>query len=155
MGTNDKYRIFLIFLDFIFIDLLEWMVSKCQEKRQERTVSKLAICSFASSFVPFCTFCLKKEKDQKKNLVSFLVDSIAREHLAFLALTPPEFFPFPGGGVQTPPEFFTFPGGGSCGVLIRAPPRGSKTRPPSAGRASSSGHLPLSCLLIFSNLSTE
>ena len=48
------------------------------------------------SFVPFCTFCLKK--DQKKNLVSFLVDSIAREHLAFLALTPPEFFTFPGGG---------------------------------------------------------
>ena len=38
MGTNDKYRIFLIFLDFIFIDLLEWMVSKCQENRQERTV---------------------------------------------------------------------------------------------------------------------
>ena len=33
MGTNDKYRIFLIFLDFIFIDLLEWMVSKCQEER--------------------------------------------------------------------------------------------------------------------------
>ena len=31
MGTNDKYRIFLIFLDFIFIDLLEWMVSKCQK----------------------------------------------------------------------------------------------------------------------------
>ena len=42
-NKNDKYRIFLIFLDFIFIDLLEWMVSKCQEKRQERTVSKLAI----------------------------------------------------------------------------------------------------------------
>jgi len=36
-NKNDKYRIFLIFLDFIFIDLLEWMVSKCQEKRQERT----------------------------------------------------------------------------------------------------------------------
>ena len=51
------------------------------------------------------SYCLKK--DQKKNLVSFLVDSIAREHLAFLALTPP--------------EFFTFPGGGSWGVLIWAP----------------------------------
>ena len=117
MGTNDKYRIFLIFLDFIFIDLLEWMVSKCQEKRQERTVSKLAIQKAHhlkaawSSFVPFCL-----KKDQKKNLVSFLVDSIAREHLAFLALTPP--------------EFFTFPGGGSWGVLIWAPPPGSKTRPP-------------------------
>ena len=49
-------------------------------------------------------------------LASFLVDSIAREHLAFLALTPP--------------EFFTFPGGGSWGVLIRGPPPGSKTRPP-------------------------
>ena len=50
-------------------------------------------------------------------MVSFLVDSSARKHLAFLALTPPEFFTFPGGGVQTPPEFFTFPGGGSWGVL--------------------------------------
>ena len=94
------------------------------EKRQERTVSKLAIQKAHhlkaawSSFVPFCL-----KKDQKKNLVSFLVDSIAREHLAFLALTPPEFFTFPGGGVQTPPEFFTFPGGGSWGVLIRPPPR--------------------------------
>ena len=132
-NKNDKYRIFLIFLDFIFIDLLEWMVSKCQEKRQERTVSKLAIqnahhFSFASRCVPFCTFCLKK--DQKKNLVSFLVDSIAREHLAFLALTPPEFFTFPGGGVQTPNRFFAVPGGGSWGVLIRGPPPGSKTRPP-------------------------
>ena len=82
-------------------------------------------CSFASSFVPFCL-----KKDQKKNLVSFLVDSIAREHLASLALAPPEFFDFPGGGVQTPPEFFTFPGGGSWGVLICPPPPGSKTRPP-------------------------
>ena len=88
------------------------------------------VCSFASSFVPFCTFCLKK--DQKKNLVSFLVDSIAREHLAFLALTPPEFFTFPGGGVQTPPEFFTFPGGGSWGVLIRAPPPEAKRARPNS-----------------------
>ena len=40
----------------------------------------------------------------------------AEGHLAFLALTPP--------------EFFTFPGGGSWGVLIRPPPPGSKTRPP-------------------------
>ena len=38
----------------------------------------------------------------------------AEGHLAFLALTPPEFFTFPGGGVQTPPGFFTFPGGGGA-----------------------------------------
>ena len=86
------------------------------EKRQERTVSKLAIQKAHhlkaawSSFVPFCL-----KKDQKKNLVSFLVDSIAREHLAFLALTPP--------------EFFTFPGGGSWGVLIRKDVIGNSTNP--------------------------
>jgi len=34
-NKNDKYRIFLIFLDFIFIDLLEWMVSKCQESAKK------------------------------------------------------------------------------------------------------------------------
>ena len=112
-NKNDKYRIFLIFLDFIFIDLLEWMVSKCQEKRQERTVSKLAmqkahhLKAAWSSFVPFCL-----KKDQKKNLVSFLVDSIAREHLAFLALTPPRVFRFPWGGGPDPPRVFHFPWGG-------------------------------------------
>ena len=36
MGTNDKYRIFLIFLDFIFIDLLEWMVSKMSGKASRK-----------------------------------------------------------------------------------------------------------------------
>ena len=83
----------------------------------------------------FCVVLL--EKRPVKILASFLVDSIAREHLAFLALTPPEFFTFPGGGVQTPPEFFTFPGGGSWGVLIWGPPPGSKTRPPSLSFPSS------------------
>ena len=131
MGTNDKYRIFLIFLDFIFIDLLEWMVSKMSGKASRKNsfeVGHTESTPSQSSLVKFCAVLL--EKGPEKKLVSFLVDSIAREHLAFLALTPPEFFPFPGGGVQTPPEFFTFPGGGSWGVLIRGPPPGSKTRPP-------------------------
>ena len=77
----------------------------------------------------------------------------AEEHLAFLALPPPEFFTFPGGGVQTPPEFFTFPGGGSWGVLIRPPPQ--KQNAPAlgysaesqGGGAFSSSWVPLSAVI--------
>ena len=83
---------------------------------QKAAISKLANSKEVNFASTFCVVLL--EKRPVKILASFLVDSIAREHLAFLALTPPEFFTFPGGGVQTPPGFFTFPGGGAWGVLI-------------------------------------
>ena len=77
MGTNDKYRIFLIFLDFIFIDLLEWMVFKMSGKLSKLVLLIQKKFNFASTF---CVVLL--EKRPVKILASFLVDSIAGEHLA-------------------------------------------------------------------------
>ena len=56
-------------------------------------------CNFASSFVS-----LLLKKRPVKILASFLVDSIAREHLAFLALalTPPRVFSISLGGGPDP-----------------------------------------------------
>ena len=74
------------------------------------------------------------QKKVRKKFGQFFGRFQREEASSFLALTPPEFFTFPGGGVQTPPEFFAFPGGGSWGVLICPPP-------PEAKRARPGGYL--------------
>ena len=87
MGTNDKYRIFLIFLDFIFIDLLVWY-QKCQEKRQERTVSKLAIQKahhFKAAWIIFerpgdaMSYFSTEEVDNLKSLRAMVTEDLINE----------------------------------------------------------------------------
>ena len=122
MGTNDKYRIFLIFLDFIFIDLLEWMVSKCQEKRQERTVSKLAIKFCAVLYVLL-------EKRPEKKFGQFFGRFHREGASSFVGSDPPRVFHCPWGGGPDPPRVFHFPWGGVLGCPYSGPP------PPEAKRA--------------------
>jgi hypothetical protein len=64
-----------------------------------------------------------QEKTKKTFLVVFLVGCSARKHLAFLALTLPGFFTFPGGGPDPPPFFFRaiFSFGSSIGLSIARP----------------------------------
>ena len=75
------------------------------EKRQERTVSKLAIQkahhlkAASSSFVPFCL-----KKDQKKKFGQFFGRFHREGASSFFGSDPPRVFHFPWGGVEPNPQ---------------------------------------------------
>ena len=116
MGTNDKYRIFLIFLDFIFIDLLEWMVSKCQ-----KSVKK-------EQFRSWPLYVLLEKRPEKK-FGQFFGRFHREGASSFFGSDPPRVFHFPWGGGPDPPRVFHFPWGGVLGCPYSGPPPRKQNSP--------------------------
>ena len=99
MGTNDKYRIFLIFLDFIFIDLLEWMVSKCQKSVKKEQFRSWPYRKHTIR-LKFCAvlYVLLKKRPEKK-FGQFFGRFHREGASSFFGSDPPRVFHFPWGGV--------------------------------------------------------
>jgi hypothetical protein len=68
-------------------------IDKNKKRKMFRKTTEFLILTFF-----FEKFSVAQKKTKESFFAVFLVDSSARKHLAFLALTPPRVFHFPWGG---------------------------------------------------------
>ena len=75
-------------------------IDKNKKRKMFRKTTEFLILTFF-----FEKFSVAQKKTKESFFAVFLVDSSARKHLAFLALTPPPSFPLSLGGILDPPGF--------------------------------------------------